>query len=33
VLFRSVDADWLGGARSEHLELAILQATRYSLGD
>lgn len=28
-----VDADWLGGARSEHLELAILQATRYSLGD
>lgn len=28
-----VDAPWLGGARPEHLEAAIVQAARYSLGD
>lgn len=28
-----VDAEWLGGVRPEHLEVAIRQATRYSLGD
>ncbi|MBM0126600.1 YbaB/EbfC family nucleoid-associated protein [Pimelobacter simplex] len=28
-----VDESWLSGARPEHLEAAIAQATRYSLGD